>query len=53
MMTFEEVMKYYAIYERILKNRPPEEALLTLEEMELTLQYEQMQHAAWHEEEMY
>ena len=52
-MTLEEVMQYFVMYERILMNRPPEEALLTLEEMELTLQYEQMQHAAWLQNEMY
>jgi len=52
-MSFEEVMKYYAMYERVLKNRSPEEALLTLEEMELTLQYEQMQYDAWLQEDMY
>jgi hypothetical protein len=52
-MSFEEVMKYYAMYERVLMNRPPEEALLTLEEMELTLQYEQMMYAASLQEDMY
>jgi hypothetical protein len=52
-MSFEEVMKYYTMYERVLKNRSPEEALLTLEEMELTLQYEQMQYDAWLQEDMY
>jgi len=52
-MSFEEVMKCYAMYERVLKNRSPEEALLTLEEMELTLQYEQMQYDAWLQEDMY
>jgi hypothetical protein len=52
-MSFEEVMQYFVMYERILMNRPPEEALLTLEEMELTLQYEQMMYAAWLQEDMY